>query len=257
MAQTRPIVVGVDGSDASEHAIAWAAQEAVLGSHPLRLVLAVSGKPTSHEQGVLAAAEAAARAAAPPVEVETTLVSGAAASALLTEGKDAAYLVVGARGATGLSGLLLGSVALQLAQHASVPVVVARPLAKRTGRIVVGVDSSDDAANALRLAGAEADQRGDDLVVLHASREPDAPRVREAVDAAVARIQTLAPDARVEGRVVATHPAEALIEASAHADLVVVGSRGVGEVRGMLLGSVTHAVLHHAHSPVAVIRHAE
>ncbi|MFB9316310.1 universal stress protein [Cryptosporangium minutisporangium] len=252
MTEARPIVVGVDGSPESRYAIAWAAPEAVRGGYRLRLVHAVSAR--GQEDGVLAAAKEVACAAAPTVDVETALVTGGPASALLAEGQDAAYLVVGARGETGFAGLLLGSVALQLAQYAPGPVVVARPLEKRTGRLVVGVDASDEAATALRLAGAEADQRGADLVVLHATRDPISPRVRAAIDAAVARVQALAPDAHVEGRVVQTHPAEALIEASADADLVVVGSRGVGGFRGMLLGSVAAAVLHHARSPVAVIR---
>ena len=252
MTAARPIVVGVDGPPESRYAIDWAAPEAVLGGYRLRLVHAVSGR--SRDDGVLAEAQEVARAAAPTVDVETALVTAGAAGALLAEGADAAYLVVGARGATGFSGLLLGSVALQLAQYAPGPVVVARPIGKRTGRLVVGVDASDDAATALRLAGAEADQRGADLVVLHASGQPVSPRVREALDAAVTRLQALAPDAHVEGRVLQAHPAEALIEASADADLVIVGSRGVGGFRGMLLGSVAAAVLHHARSPVAVIR---
>jgi nucleotide-binding universal stress UspA family protein len=251
--ERRPIVVGVDGSPESGHAIEWAAFEAALGGHRLRLVHAAPGRAKG-AQRTLVEAEAAAAAAAPTVAVETTLIAGSPAEALLREGKEAAYVVVGARGTTGFTGLLLGSVALQLAQYASVPVVVARPLAKRTGRIVVGVDSSDDARTALRLAGAEAEQRGADLVLLHASRDPVAPHVQEAIDAAVAKVQELAPDARVEGRVVQVHPAAALIDASDDADLVVVGSRGGGGFRGMLLGSVTQAVLHHAHSPVAVIR---
>ena len=71
---------------------------------------------------------------------------------------------------------------------------------------------------------------------------------------ALARWQQKVPDVDVRQLVVHSHPGRALIAASAGAELVVVGSRGRGSFRSILLGSVSHAVLHHAHGPVAVVR---
>ena len=62
------------------------------------------------------------------------------------------------------------------------------------------------------------------------------------------------PDVRLEHEVVAVAPGQALVDASGGASLVVVGSRGLGFFRGMLLGSVSQAVLHRAECPVVVVR---
>jgi nucleotide-binding universal stress UspA family protein len=136
-------------------------------------------------------------------------------------------------------------------------------------RIVVGVDESDGAAEALRWAVREAEFDGAQLTAVMSWDFLDQHRLLEGekwdpaydesqADAALARFVEMAvgSDAvdRVERRVIVDLPASALVQASADADLVVVGARGLGGFRGLLLGSVSQQVLHHATVPVAIIR---
>ena len=145
------------------------------------------------------------------------------------------------------------------------------------GRIVVGADGSEGGHAALRWAIAEAKLRGLSLEVVHAwqpmsptwaglgamgaAAEPPvgADELREfaqsVLDASLAAHRDELDDLDVEARLSEGHPASVLVEASRHADLLVVGSRGLGGVRGMLMGSVSRHVVHHAHCPVVVIPH--
>lgn len=135
--------------------------------------------------------------------------------------------------------------------------------------IVVGVDGSEHGANAMRWAAAEAELRGHELVAvlvweLFNQRHADGshrfdPEYGEAdADAAIAAIldQALGADraARVTRRPVCDRPAPGLLSAAQDAELLVVGARGLGGFRGMVLGSVSQQVLHHATVPVAIVR---
>jgi nucleotide-binding universal stress UspA family protein len=268
----RPIVVGVDDSDESATVAAWAAREAVRAGRRLRVVHGFiwplmrvplgpsasgpgSGGLRADAERILADAAAAARAAAPTVELETELVTGAPTGVLIGESHQAAYVVVGYRGVRGFAGLLIGSVALQLAQYAASPVVVVRPdSGEGSGHVVVGVDGSDAGGSALRFAAASAAERDAELIVVSAGQDAADPTARRTVDACVAFARAHRPGIEVIGRVVTGHPAGALVEASKDADVLVVGSRGAGGFRGMLLGSVSQTVLHHARCPVAIVR---
>jgi nucleotide-binding universal stress UspA family protein len=196
---------------------------------------------------------------------------------------NADLLVLGARGlgeSRGLFNKLLGSVTRQALHHATIPVAIVRwkesdsdPLENPHGRVVVGVDGSETAARALEWALAEARLRPATLVAVHAWEAPYvgaeiAPAMaydvveyqrgaREVIDAAVDSADTSGLSAPVE-RVVATGGAgPALLDTAADADLLVVGSRGYGGFKGLLLGSTSHHVTHHAPCPVVVIPHAE
>ena len=138
-------------------------------------------------------------------------------------------------------------------------------------RIVVGIDGSQGARRALEWAVAEAKLRDAHLVVVHAWLEPAAVAVgsvitaggvepeifEEAAERTVAEVlgavDTTGLPQGIESLVVAGAPARAVLDASKDADLVVVGSRGHGGFTGLLLGSVSQQVAHHATCPVVII----
>lgn len=137
--------------------------------------------------------------------------------------------------------------------------------------IVVGVDGSEHAHRALRWALAEAQQRQAKVVLIHAfsygpvMASPFTPTAigQFAEDAElvlahdVSLAERLAPGLAIEGRVECASPAHVLVDASSEAQLVVVGSRGRSALTGALLGSVSSAVVRHAHCPVVVIPPAD
>jgi nucleotide-binding universal stress UspA family protein len=286
----RPVLVGVDGSVSARGALAWAATEAASRHCPLRIVHAFSW-PTigtaldmgfgvdsnlglqSAAEWILAEAGTYARDLAPDVKTVASLLVGPAAPTLLSEAHDAELVVVGGRGTGGFRGLLMGSVSATVAAHAPCPVVVVHPhgdgtafRASPTGRIVVGVDGSDISAAALRFAFRQAAYRRIGITAVHAARtnrpHPSLrvpPEIADQVERqlfaeAMETKRVLVPGIDVRTKVVYDHPAQALINASADAELVVVGSRGRGGFAGMLLGSVSQSVLQHATCPVAVVR---
>jgi nucleotide-binding universal stress UspA family protein len=215
-----------------------------------------------------------------PVEPQTAVyLTEAAVIALQGEAESAGLLVVGARGQGGAIASRLGSTAIVLTQQASCPVVVVPSAfggpvdAETEGNVVVGVDGSQTSQRAVEFAFAEAAVRKTGLTAVHAWTLPwlrSTLSIRHELDnvtrpalqqeaAAVlseslAEIRQKYPAVPVVEQAVEERPAVALVEASHDASLIVVGSRGRGGVSGLLLGSVSHAVLHRAHCPVAVIR---
>jgi nucleotide-binding universal stress UspA family protein len=176
-------------------------------------------------------------------------------------------VVLGDRGLSELGGLVLGSVAVSLAARSACPVVVVRgDRALADGPVVVGTDGSPVSEAALAFAFDAAVARGVDLVAVHAWSSTAIDEALEsfvdwdasAEDAVLA--ERLAgwgqkyPQVTVRRAVVRDGAVQALVDASAGAQLVVVGSRGRGNAVGLLLGSVSHGVLHGAHCPVAVVR---
>ncbi|KAA9373921.1 universal stress protein [Microbispora cellulosiformans] len=279
------IVVGVDGSHAALEAAAWAAREAGLRGVPLRVANAIPAWAASGTaQGryakiaawmrdgaddVLTTAVGRVRAEAPEVPVDTAILAGDPRPALIEASMGADLLVVGNHGLGGFRGLLLGSVAHGVAGRAPCDVVVVRePSAPPRGEVVAGIDGSAAYARVLDFAFAEAALRGAGLRVVHAYSPLEAGRgvgpVPDDFDDEKAQVRMVAealagrrepyPDLRVTEEVVRRHPVEALLQASQGADLLVVGSHGHGEFSGLLLGSVTQALLHHATVPVAVVR---
>jgi nucleotide-binding universal stress UspA family protein len=134
-----------------------------------------------------------------------------------------------------------------------------------SARIVVGVDGSAPSLAALAWAVKEARLRGARLEVLHATFYrpellqifPNAAEDEEAVLAhALTRARALEPAVDVEARKAGPPPAKALVEASAGAELLVVGSRGLGGFDELIMGSVSRQCAHHAQCPVVIVRGA-
>lgn len=277
------IIVGVDGSDGATSALRWAADEASIRGSDLLAVLAWghlhqhSGSASDADRrdaDASAALDAMVTAALGPEvarRVHRRAVRDRAVPALLDAARDGDLLVVGARGMGGFRGLLLGSVSQQCVHHATAPTVVVRDVPPQvTGKVVVGIDGSPQAEAALLWALAEARLRHASLTVVHAyppvvpggpfsAARIDRPRLeaaaKRAVDAAVSGIDRTAVD--VTPLAVCGSAAGAVIQAGEHADLVVVGSRGLGASKRLLLGSVATQVMHHARFPVAIVPTSE
>ncbi len=287
------VVVGVDGSQESMAAVEWAAADAARRHRGLRIVHAyawpvvyppLGTHPTpAWDKAIRQAAEhivgsavAHARAVASGLTITTATPGQLAAAALLDATKRADAVVVGSRGLGGFTGLLLGSVGVQLAAHADCPVVVIRHGGgggdgAEAGRVVVGIDGAHDAGRTMRFALEQASFRGIGLTAVHTYLWPDPtgpgdmlPLVYDEEDLRADERRALAesvtgwadkyPDVDVRQSTVRGGAAAVLTRLSRDAELLVVGSRGRGGFAGLLLGSVSQALIHHAACPVAVVR---
>jgi nucleotide-binding universal stress UspA family protein len=287
MTTSGPVIVGVDGSPSALRALRLAVREAAYRHLPLRVVHAfvwplmpvpLGPSPAGPPEGGLrhdaerivdeAIREAATHNAGVPVTGE--VITGAAAPILVEESRHASMLVLGDRGLGGFTGLLVGSVAVQVAAHAHCPILVARGI-EHAGPVVVGVDGSPTSDLAIDFAMAEANLRGTELLAIHTWTHPVStgpgdmqPLVYDLDEVTNEETRVLAeaiagrcdryPDLKVNVQVLHGHAGRALVHASAEAELVVVGARGRGGLAGLLLGSVSQAVLHHADCPVAIVR---
>ncbi len=286
-----PVVVGVDGSPSSLQAVEIAAREAGLRGVGLRLVHAF-GWPAAHVppggrpwstggagmrelvDGTLAEAERRAHETAPGIELMREVVVGEPVTVLEIESRTASLVVVGSRGESRFGRLLLGSTAGHLAAHAACPVLVVRGRPRPGSPVLLAVDGSPAARGAVEFAFTEASLHGTDLIALHiwntrterayegAADPPfvtyDEDRLRDEEQRVLAEalggLRERYPDVTVHRRLVRGRIRSTLIDASADAGLVVAGARGHCGFTGLLLGSVSQAVLHHAHCPVAVVR---
>ncbi|MGW3208891.1 universal stress protein [Streptomyces sp. NPDC001135] len=283
-----PLVVGVDGSEPSLRAVDWAADEAALRDLPLRLVYASLweryegtsladglGKPSEQvmAEDIVETAARRVRTRRPGVKVTIDVLPEEPEYALVRESRTAAAMVLGSRGRSSLAEALLGSVSVTVAGHAHCPVIVLRgshdnrAVPGRHGRIVVGVGEKPGDAAAMRFAAEEARRRGLPLEAVRAWRCPahettDHPllageparlheeRAAEMLDVA---LRDVPADVEVHPHAVEGHARQVLLDASADADLLVVGARRREGPHGLQLGRVAHAVLHHAVCPVAVV----
>lgn len=289
------VLVGVDGSSASIHALDWAVAEAKVLGWRLQVVCAYSlpsftaaaidgGYAALDDSAIRDGAqavldEAVTHVSGRGVSVSSSLVVGDAAAVMVELSKSAGLVVVGTRGRGGFADRLLGTVSSALPAHAHCPTVVV-PLreadvdgstpVKPVRRIVVGVDGSPASEIALRRAMAEAAAWKAELTAvagvpvgsnvgilawLPAAVDHQAilNDVKEGLDVVVDQALTDHPGLEVKRHVLDGTGQELLTEFSSAVDLIVVGSRGRGGFAGLLLGSTSQAVLHHAVCPVMVV----
>lgn len=285
---TQPIVVGVDGSSSAVHAARWAAAEALRRQLPLRLVHTYD-IPVGYAPGIVAPhavrdgmrqqgwewlreATTAVAEVAPDLTPELVVQHGPVVPLLVDQSRKAAMIVLGTRGLGGFTGLLVGSISVALAGRTHCPLIVARePDVSTDGEVVVGVDGTPAGEAAIAFSFEEASSRGCGLVAVHTwtdsllevalagdtSMAEFHPLQRQAYEILAERLAGWPekyPDVKVSREVVRDHPATALLRYAATAALVVVGTRGRGGFRGLVLGSTSQHLLHHAPCPIAVVR---
>jgi nucleotide-binding universal stress UspA family protein len=273
------VLLGYDGSAGSDRALSWAAWEAKARGIVLTVCLAwnewydagrVSAEPPG--DGVADHARRAAEQVAAEglraaqnllgaQNVRVLVVYGSPAAVLCDHAAAADMVVVGSRGRGGMSGLLLGSAGLQAAAHAPGRVVVVRGHWHRDGYllgpVVLGADGSACSRAAAAFAFEEAALRNAPLLAVCALADTPgslggAARLEEGFEQLISPFEKEHPEVTVLRQVSPGGPRPALLAAAHRAQMLVVGARGRGGVRGMKLGSVSQAVLHHAPCPVAV-----
>lgn len=287
------VVVGLDSGAPAPGPLRHAASEAVLRNAMLHIVSVWSYPPMSTEERMLTTASAVEAETAERVagivgelmteqpyrdlSAEVEVTQGAPANVLIAAAEDADLLVVGRSDGARVRHAVLGSVASKCVRHASGPVMVVPPAegpvtataddAERS-EILVGIDGSEPAQRAMSWALAEAGLRGATVRAVYCWEEPmllggdlmmalPNPAVLER-DAEAALNEWLSaadvPDGvTLSGATQRGNPGHALLDAIDDADLVVVGSRGLGGFKGLMLGSVARRVAHLAPCPVVVI----
>lgn len=288
-----PVVIAIDGSSHSVQTLRWGLDEAARREADVLLVRVYReprelvewswypllgedlGLDTEAKE-YLAAQLVGAQASHPGLTIDTRLLCGAEVSELRRVSEQAQLMVIGT---TGLAGhARLGSVSGHLAAHARCPVVLVRQDGEHaTTPVAVGVDGSPASLAAARTAAREAALREVPLVVVHAratvadphgrgipalppmadgtidETDPTHRAARDVVD--LLRSESPGLDVRLE--LVDDDPVHALVVAAHDAQLLVLGSRGLGAFRGMLLGAVSNEVVRDAPTTVLVMHDGE
>ncbi len=290
----RGILVAFDGSPGAEVALDWAAAASSrrhialsvvycveMASVPIDPIFSADALPTEIREDAQAVLDRGVRRAemvAEPSLVNSAVVIGSPAAELVIASRDVELVVIGSRGRGRVAAGLLGSASYTVAAHAKCPVVVVRGGMNvhpdPVHPVVVGVDDSDASQRALEHAAEVAASANASLHIVtvgrlrspegwayvedsaagtehtHAIRE----RALPILDAARDRALALHPDLGVETEVLFGEAGHVLALSGIHAGLLVVGSRGRGGFVGLLLGSVSHTVIHEAACPVMVVR---
>lgn len=279
MTTHKPIAVATNDSAQSQAAVLWAAARAKRAGLPLVILHVADDRwvaepypwfGTLREVGQELLQKAAARLDGSEPAVTTELLTGSVGGSLAKYSKRTSMMVVGS--GSGHLGGTLADRALQVATGAKVPVAVVgtQDLEGRAG-VVVGVDGSAEATQAVAFAAAEADRDGDELTVVYAISAPNpvtdagltpatlasliVDEERIVLSETVAGLKEDYPDLTVHQRLETERgPVDALVDAAAGARLLVVGSRGRGAFKRLLLGSTAHGVLRHLPCPTIITR---
>jgi nucleotide-binding universal stress UspA family protein len=280
MTTRKPIAAATNDSPQSQAAVLWAARRAERAGLPLVILHVVDDRWVAEpypwigvmeESGDRLLQTAAGRVRdAFPITITTRLLTGSIGRSLAKYSAKASMLVIGS--GTGHLGGSLADRALQVAASSKVPVAVVgtQDLEGRSG-VVVGVDGSKEATQAVAFAAAEADREGDELTVVYAIIAPDrvvdagltstslaeliAEEERLVLAETVAGLKVDYPGLQVR-QVLETErgPVEALVDAAMNARMLVVGNRGRGAIQRLLLGSTAHGVLRHLPCPTVITR---
>ena len=286
---TGAVVVGVDGSPWSRQALDWAARHASGEHRPLVLLHATSAldsqanvwlvgagadvhqvleKVTAEGKALLEEQAGQVRERHPDLSVTSLLRTRDARQALLDAADRASLVVIGSRGRGPVRSLLLGSVGVAVATHATCPVVVVRPHHPGEVRrgVLVGVDGTDRSRATLEFAYRHAALHGQPLTVLHTfwdvaattgartvpvseANEDEALLLSESVSGMAEKY----PEVRVDLQLARGMPDDCLVRASKHMDLVVVGRHPGHSLARAVLGGVARSVVEHASTVVAVV----
>lgn len=280
---TQGIVVGLDGTEQANAAAQWAAQEAVLRGTGVDLVHVKESSPdvlrpfAAREpeepwaEDLLARTAAGLRKGHPDLSVTTRLLPSEPVASLVAVAEESDLLVLGSRALGGMAGYLVGSVGMTVAGLVERPVVLVRALdtSPSQGPVVVGVDLRQPVDTVLGFAFEEAARRLAPMEVVYAQQLPVyatlgpamvpdirlsvAPEIRRSLDDLLEPWREKLPDVVTTGRVTIGSAGQELVRTAGDAALVVVGRRIQRSTPATRIGSVAHAVLHHSHSPVALV----
>jgi nucleotide-binding universal stress UspA family protein len=283
------LLVCVDGSAASDAAVAWGTREAIMRQLPITLMHVVTpvavGWPVGqlyadmpewqkdNAQHIIDQARKTLSAnlgESESPEIHTEMLYSGVLPTLINASKDAWMIVAGSQGLGALGRLFLGSVTAGLSHHAHCPVAVIHSdegaVPDTNAPVLLGIDGSPASEAATALAFEEASRRGVQLTALHVwsdvgvypllgmdwrDRESQG---QEILAERLAGWEEQYPDVRVKRLLFCDRPSRWLLKESEGAQLVVVGSHGRGGFPGMLLGSVSSAVAQSATVPVIVVR---
>ncbi|WP_405982164.1 universal stress protein [Streptomyces sp. NBC_00158] len=282
---TSSVTVGVDGSQSARIAALWAAKEAVRRDRPLHIVYGADTdgralylpaetieRVRANGRELLDDTAKAVSAEYPGLNVTTEFSRAGAVDSLHRAGGLHGTVVVGNRGLGGFNSLMLGSVGMGVAAAAMTPVIVVRGIdgAEETGTVLAAIRDEHDLLIA-RYAAREAELHKASLRLLHVWNvlqsvgevvtmldgvDEIAGGHAEALRAVTDVVRGEFPDLEVQADAEKSiSVAGVLVEASRHADLLVMGGRRVPSALGMArnLGRATHSLLHHAHCPVLLI----
>jgi nucleotide-binding universal stress UspA family protein len=281
-----PILVGVDGSGATDAALRWAIAEARARHVPLQLVNGFAAEGPAHSVKLagdrsdelrVRATRAVGQAVAHVLAIDpAVVVTGEArdlepVDLLVDESAHASLVVLGSRHLTAVGATVLGSIGVRVAAAAAAPVVVVRGEAGAVAdgaAVVAGIDGASGSQAVLRFAFDYAKRHRAVLrpvlcwhpdVLRIALREPQpvAPGEAETVLAdALAGWSEKYPEVTVQPTALREYPTAGLVLESTEQHLLVVGRRRRNTTVSALLGSVSQGVLHHASCPVAVVPEA-